>query len=50
MTRRRPLHRSPSPTLGPRDDEVLGTELGLSSQEIEGQRERQIIGERPSSM
>jgi crotonobetainyl-CoA:carnitine CoA-transferase CaiB-like acyl-CoA transferase len=46
----RPLHRSPPPTLGQHNDEILRAELGLSSEEIEGLRERQIIGERPSFM
>jgi len=44
----RPLHRSPPPTLGQHNDEILPAELGLSSEQIEGLRERRIIGERPS--
>ncbi|MGV0714214.1 CoA transferase [Mycolicibacterium sp. XJ662] len=38
-------HRSPSPTLGQHNDEVLGA-LGLSTDEIAKLREAQIIGER----
>ncbi|MGV0597997.1 CoA transferase, partial [Mycolicibacterium pulveris] len=38
-------HRSPSPTLGQHNDEVLG-ELGLTPAEIAALRERQVIGER----
>jgi crotonobetainyl-CoA:carnitine CoA-transferase CaiB-like acyl-CoA transferase len=45
-----PLHRSPPPTLGQHNDEVLSGELGLSEEEIAELRERQIIGERPSFM
>lgn len=38
-------HRSPSPTLGQHNDEVLGA-LGLSEDEVAKLREAQIIGER----
>ena len=44
------LHRSAPPTLGQHNDEVLGGELGLSRDELERLRERQIIGQRPSFM
>jgi len=46
----RQLHASPPPTLGQHNDEILGGELGLSAEELEGLRERKIIGERPSFM
>jgi len=45
----RELHRSPPPTLGQHNDEVLAL-LGLSPDEIAGLRERKVIGERPSFM
>ncbi|MGE2725344.1 CaiB/BaiF CoA transferase family protein [Mycolicibacterium pulveris] len=38
-------HRSPSPTLGQHNDEVLGA-LGLTPDEISTLRERRVIGER----
>ncbi len=44
------LHRSPPPTLGQDNDAVLREELGLSDEEIEALREKQVIGERPSFM
>jgi crotonobetainyl-CoA:carnitine CoA-transferase CaiB-like acyl-CoA transferase len=46
----RHLHRSPPPTLGQHNDEILGGELGLSSEELADLRARKIIGERPSFM
>jgi crotonobetainyl-CoA:carnitine CoA-transferase CaiB-like acyl-CoA transferase len=46
----RHLHRSPPPTLGQHNDEILGGELGLSDDELRDLREREIIGERPSFM
>ena len=46
----RNLHRSPPPTLGQHNDEILNGELGLSKVEIDELREQQIIGERPSFM
>jgi len=42
------LHRSPPPTLGQHNDEVLGGELGLSDEELERLREDQVIGEKPA--
>ncbi|MDP6977791.1 MAG: CoA transferase [Myxococcota bacterium] len=44
------LHRSAPPTLGQDNDAVLREELGLSDDEIEALREKQVIGERPSFM
>ena len=44
------LHRSPPPTLGQHNDEVLGGDLGLSPEELERLREEKIIGERPTFM
>ncbi len=44
------LHRSPPPTLGQHNDEILTDELGLSTTEIDELREQQIIGDRPSFM
>jgi crotonobetainyl-CoA:carnitine CoA-transferase CaiB-like acyl-CoA transferase len=44
------LHRSPPPTLGQHNDEVLGGELGLSRDELEALREAKVIGDRPSFM
>ncbi|MGV0605827.1 CaiB/BaiF CoA transferase family protein [Mycolicibacterium sp. XJ1904] len=38
-------HRTPSPTLGQHNDEVLG-ELGLTGEEISALRHRRVIGER----
>jgi crotonobetainyl-CoA:carnitine CoA-transferase CaiB-like acyl-CoA transferase len=46
----RHLHRSPPPTLGQHNDEILGGELGLSAEELADLRARKIIGERPSFM
>ena len=46
----RHLHRSPPPTLGQHNDEILGGELGLSADELADLRARKIIGERPSFM
>jgi crotonobetainyl-CoA:carnitine CoA-transferase CaiB-like acyl-CoA transferase len=46
----RHLHRSPPPTLGQHNDEILGGELGLSANELADLRARKIIGERPSFM
>lgn len=42
------LHRSPPPTLGQHNRELLGSELGLSDQEIDSLLEAQVIGERPA--
>lgn len=44
----RHLHRTPPPTLGQHNDEILGGELGLSAEELADLRARKIIGERPS--
>jgi crotonobetainyl-CoA:carnitine CoA-transferase CaiB-like acyl-CoA transferase len=44
----RHLHRRPPPTLGQHNDEILGGELGLSAQELQDLRARNIIGERPT--
>ena len=41
------LETSPAPTIGQHNDEVLGDELGLSQEELEGLRDKKIIGERP---
>lgn len=46
----RALHRRPPPTLGEHNREILGRELGLSEEELEGLAERQIIGTRPTFM
>ncbi len=46
----RQLHRSPPPMLGQHNEEVLGGELDLSEEELEGLRERKIIGDKPSFM
>jgi crotonobetainyl-CoA:carnitine CoA-transferase CaiB-like acyl-CoA transferase len=43
----RALHRSPPPTLGQHNDEILGGELGLSAEELQDLRNRKIIGEKP---
>jgi len=42
------LHRSPPPTLGEHNVEVLGGELGLSAQELEELEAQKIIGTRPA--
>jgi crotonobetainyl-CoA:carnitine CoA-transferase CaiB-like acyl-CoA transferase len=41
-------HRSPPPTLGQHNDEVLGRELGLPASELARLRQDGIIGERPA--
>ncbi|MGE4609473.1 MAG: CoA transferase [Myxococcota bacterium] len=46
----RQLHRSPPPTLGQHNEEILGGELGLNDEELEGLRDRKIIGSKPSFM
>lgn len=38
----------PPPTLGQHNDEVLGGELGLSSDELDALRAERIIGDRPA--
>ena len=43
----RGLKTSPAPTIGQHNDEVLGGELGLTRDELEGLREKKIIGDRP---
>jgi len=45
--RGRPWIRRPSPTLGEHNDEILGTELGLTPDELAHLRTLEIIGERP---
>ncbi len=44
------LHRSPPPTLGQHNDEILAGELGLSKEELDALREEKIIGDWPSFM
>jgi crotonobetainyl-CoA:carnitine CoA-transferase CaiB-like acyl-CoA transferase len=44
------LHRSPPPTLGQNNEEVLRGELGLSEEEYEDLKARQVIGTRPTFM
>jgi crotonobetainyl-CoA:carnitine CoA-transferase CaiB-like acyl-CoA transferase len=44
------LHRSPPPTLGQHNEEILCGDLGLSKAEVDSLEEQQIIGERPSFM
>jgi crotonobetainyl-CoA:carnitine CoA-transferase CaiB-like acyl-CoA transferase len=39
--------RTPSPTLGQHNDEILGGELGLTADELAALRDAQLIGERP---
>ena len=46
----RDLHRSPPPTLGQHNREILQSELGLDEREIERLEAEQIIGTRPSFM
>jgi len=46
----RDLHRRPPPTLGQHNDEILGSELRLSPEELRNLRARKIIGERPAFM
>jgi crotonobetainyl-CoA:carnitine CoA-transferase CaiB-like acyl-CoA transferase len=41
-----PHYRASAPTLGQHNDEILGGELGLSTEELADLREKQIIGER----
>jgi crotonobetainyl-CoA:carnitine CoA-transferase CaiB-like acyl-CoA transferase len=43
----RPWYRSPAPTLGQHNDEVLRGELGLGDAQIDDLRVRHVIGERP---
>ena len=43
-------HRTPPPTLGQHNEEILGGELGLSDEELEGLREKKVIGTRPAWM
>jgi crotonobetainyl-CoA:carnitine CoA-transferase CaiB-like acyl-CoA transferase len=42
------LHRSPPPTLGQHNEEVLQGELGMTADELEELREQQTIGTAPS--
>ena len=42
--------KSPPPTLGQHNDEVLGSELGLGREELDELRALQVIGERPSGL
>jgi crotonobetainyl-CoA:carnitine CoA-transferase CaiB-like acyl-CoA transferase len=44
-----PLHRSPAPTLGQHNDEVLGGLLGIGPDELTRLAEEGIIGDRPRS-
>ena len=46
----RDLHRSPPPTLGQHNREILQSELGVEDSEIERLETEQIIGTRPSFM
>ena len=46
----RDLHRSPPPTLGQHNREILQGELGLADEEIERLVAEQVIGTRPSFM
>ncbi len=42
--------QSPPPTLGQHNDEILGSELGLGTGELDELRARQVIGNRPSGL
>jgi crotonobetainyl-CoA:carnitine CoA-transferase CaiB-like acyl-CoA transferase len=44
------LHKSPPPTLGQHNQEVLCEELGVSPEEFEALRTAQVVGTRPSFM
>lgn len=46
-SRREPWIRSPAPTLGQHNPEVLGMDLGLSASALEGLAWRKVIGDRP---
>jgi len=41
-------HRSPPPTLGQHNAEILGGELGVTAERLEELREKKIIGDRPA--
>jgi crotonobetainyl-CoA:carnitine CoA-transferase CaiB-like acyl-CoA transferase len=42
-----PLHRSPAPTLGQHNAEVLGELLGIGTEELSRLAQAQVIGDRP---